>query len=197
LATTGCFNTAIGACAACAVTTGSCNTVIGGNVFLAAGTNNNVVLADGAGNTRFQWNGTQNNITGNANFSGSLSVGAITPSGTVGRIDASNDVVAFSTSDRNFKTNVTPIADAVNKVLEIGGYEFDWIPNTEIHGYEGHDVGVIAQEIEKVLPEVVTIRNNGYKAVKYEKIIPLLIQAIKEQNIKIENIEQFIKVKLK
>jgi hypothetical protein len=48
-----------------------------------------------------------------------------------------------------------------------------------------------------VLPEVVTIRNNGYKAVKYEKIIPLLIQAIKEQNIKIENIEQFIKVKLK
>jgi hypothetical protein len=49
-----------------------------------------------------------------------------------------------------------------------------------IHENEGHDIGVIAQEVEKILPEVVTTRDNGYKAVKYEKIVALLIEAIKE-----------------
>jgi hypothetical protein len=49
-----------------------------------------------------------------------------------------------------------------------------------IHENEGHDIGVIAQEIEKVLPEVVETRLNGYKAVKYEKIVALLIEAIKQ-----------------
>jgi hypothetical protein len=50
-----------------------------------------------------------------------------------------------------------------------------------IHGNEGHDVGVIAQENEKVLPNAVTTRDSGYKAVNYEKIIPLLIGAIKDR----------------
>ena len=58
-----------------------------------------------------------------------------------------------------------------------------------VHGNEGHDVGVIAQEIEEVLPEVVTTRDNGYKAVKYEKIVPLLIEAIKEQQEQIEELK--------
>jgi hypothetical protein len=113
-------------------------------------------------------------------LSGSLAVGNITPSATNGRIDASNDIVAFSTSDERLKTNITPIQDALTKVTQIGGYEFDWMLNPEIHGNKGHDVGVIAQEIEKILPEVVTTRDNGYKAVKYEKIVPLLIEAIKD-----------------
>ena len=50
-----------------------------------------------------------------------------------------------------------------------------------IHGNTGKDVGVIAQEIESILPEAVTTRDSGYKAVNYEKIVPLLIEAIKEQ----------------
>ena len=131
-------------------------------------------------------------VTGSARITSALSVGTITPSATVGRIDASNDVVAFSTSDSRFKANVTSIPNALNKIDQIGGYEFDWISNPELHGYEGHDVGVIAQEIEAVLPEVVTTRDNGYKAVKYEKIVPLLIQAIKEQQKQIENLQSQI-----
>ena len=59
--------------------------------------------------------------------------------------------------------------------------------------YEGQDVGVIAQEIEKVLPEVVEKRDNGYKAVKYEKIVPLLIESIKEQQKQIEELKKLIK----
>ena len=59
-----------------------------------------------------------------------------------------------------------------------------------MHSYKGHDVGVIAQEIEEVLPEVVTTRDNGYKAVKYEKIVPLLIEAIKEQQEQIDELRK-------
>ena len=59
----------------------------------------------------------------------------------------------------------------------------------EVHSFEGNDVGVLAQEIEKVLPEVVATRDNGYKAVKYEKIVPLLIEAIKEQQKQIDELK--------
>ncbi len=61
-----------------------------------------------------------------------------------------------------------------------------------LHGNEGHDIGVIAQEIEAILPEVVTTRDTGYKAVKYEKIVALLIEAIKEQQLEIEEIKRQI-----
>ena len=59
-----------------------------------------------------------------------------------------------------------------------------------IHENEGHDVGVIAQEVEKVIPEIVQTRDNGYKAVKYEKIVPLLIESIKELKAEIEELKK-------
>jgi len=58
-----------------------------------------------------------------------------------------------------------------------------------IHENEGHDIGVIAQEVEKVAPEIVTTRDNGYMAVKYEKIVPLLIEAIKELSEEIDKLK--------
>jgi len=69
---------------------------------------------------------------------------------------------------------------------------FDWINNEKAHSNLGSDIGVIAQEIEKVLPEVVTTRDNGYKAVKYEKIVALLIEAIKEQQSEIDQLKDKI-----
>ena len=111
---------------------------------------------------------------------GSIAVGNVTNNVQDGRIDAANDVVAFSTSDIRLKDNIKSIDKALDKVNSIQGIEFDWIEKEGIHGNSGHDIGVIAQEIEKILPDVVTTRDNGYKAVKYEKIVPLLIEAIKE-----------------
>ncbi len=118
--------------------------------------------------------------SGSAVIRGSLGVGAVTGSSIVGRIDASNDVVAFSTSDIRYKTNIVPISEASIKINRISGVHFDWIEDIHVHGNSGRDVGVIAQELEAVLPEVVTTRDNGVKAVKYEKIVPLLIEAIKD-----------------
>ena len=106
-----------------------------------------------------------------------------------GSVEVSGDVTAFSTSDERLKDNVTPIGSAIDKINQIGGYEFDWNNSSE---HSGHDVGVIAQEIEKVLPEVVVDRDTGYKAVRYEKIVALLIQAIKEQQLQIDELKSKI-----
>tara|TARA_R100001509_G_scaffold779_1_gene784 strand:+ start:12893 stop:18703 length:5811 start_codon:yes stop_codon:yes gene_type:complete len=119
----------------------------------------------------------------------------VSANGTDGRIDAGNDIVAFSSSDKRLKENIKPLDNALDKVSKISGVEFDWKPLTKeekktIHGNEGHDVGVIAQEIEEVLPEVVQTRDTGYKAVKYEKIVPLLIEAIKELKEEIEELKK-------
>ena len=128
----------------------------------------------------------------NVVITGSLAVGALTGSATAGRIDASNDVVAFSTSDRRWKDNITPIESPLQKLLKLGGYEFDWREDSVVHGNKGHDVGVIAQEVESVLPEAVQTRSSGMKAVRYEKIIPLLIETIKEQQKEIDELKNKI-----
>lgn len=102
----------------------------------------------------------------------------------------SGDVIAYASSDKRLKDNIKPIENAIDKVKKIGGYEFDWNDKQESH--KGHDVGVIAQEIEEVLPELVTTRDNGYKAVKYEKLVALLIEGMKEQQQQIDMQQQQI-----
>jgi hypothetical protein len=181
---------------------------------VAPGTNGNVLTSNGtswistAGAT-----GGVSSITGTANqIIASSSTGAITlstpqsintassvqfgsfgvgtaASGTTGEIRATNNVTAYYSSDERLKDNVTVIADALGKVAAIRGVEFDWNNLTEAEdGYfvRKHDVGVIAQEIEKVLPEVVATREDGIKAVKYDRIVPLLIEAIKELKAEID-----------
>ena len=118
----------------------------------------------------------------------SLGVG-MAASATAGRIDAAGDVVAFSSSDKNFKENITPIENPIEKIRKISGNTYDWKADLkDVHGYEGNDVGVIAQEIEAVLPQIVTTRENGYKAVKYEKLVALLIEGIKAQQNQIDSL---------
>jgi len=97
------------------------------------------------------------------------------------------DIVASDTSDKRLKDNIKPIQNACEKINKIGGYEFDWNDKQKL--YEGHDVGVIAQEIEEVLPEVVKTRENGYKAVDYKKIVPLLIEGIKDLQKQIDELK--------
>ena len=118
----------------------------------------------------------------------SIGVG-MAASGTSGRIDAANDVVAFSTSDIRLKENIKPIENALDKISKISGNTYDWKAELkDVHGYEGNDVGVIAQEVEAVLPQLVQDRDNGYKAVKYDKLVALLIEGIKEQQTQIHNL---------
>ncbi len=126
--------------------------------------------------------------TANVQF-GSLGIG-ITPTNVSGEIVASGDIVAFFSSDIRLKENIQPIQNALEKVESISGNTYDWKEGfEELHSHKGNDVGVIAQEIEEILPQIVTNRDNGFKAVQYEKIVPLLIEAIKELSAKVKQLE--------
>lgn len=116
----------------------------------------------------------------------SLGVGTAAPT-TAGLIRATNDVVAYYSSDKRLKDNIKPIEGALDKVSKLGGYEFDW--NNKQDVYEGHDIGVIAQEVEAVFPELVTTRDSGFKAVKYEKLVSVLIEAVKELRAEVETLK--------
>jgi hypothetical protein len=104
-----------------------------------------------------------------------------------GSISATGDIIAYASSDERLKDNIEPITDALDKVEKIRGVSFNW--NDKQNTYEGHDIGVIAQEIEAVLPELVQTRDNGYKAVKYEKLTAVLIQAVKELSARVKELE--------
>jgi hypothetical protein len=109
---------------------------------------------------------------------------------TTGEIRATGDITAYYSSDIRLKENIQPIQNALEKVESISGNTYDWKEGyDEIHSHKGNDIGVIAQEIEEILPQIVTNRDNGYKAVQYEKIIPLLIEAIKELSVKVKGLE--------
>ena len=118
-------------------------------------------------------------------------------SGTAGEIRATNNVIAYYSSDRRLKENIVPICNALEKLGTITGVNFDWTQE-HINSSGGEDsmflrkntVGIIAQEIEKILPEAVADRPDGFKAVRYELIIPLLIQAINELNSKVDSLHK-------
>jgi hypothetical protein len=112
------------------------------------------------------------------------SLGVGTPaSNTTGEIRATNDVTAYF-SDARLKTFEGIIPDALDKVKQLNGYYFRENDTARTLGYDNpnRQVGVSAQEVQNVLPEVVVAApiSDEYLTVKYEKMVPLLIEAIKE-----------------
>jgi len=92
-------------------------------------------------------------------------------------------------SDSRFKKNIKPIKNALEKVMKLGGYTYDWKDASEFPNQtlgKGHDMGVIAQEVEKQFPEAVSTNADGFKAVSYTELVPALIEAIKAQQAEIE-----------
>ena len=112
-----------------------------------------------------------------------------------GSLSATGNITAFSTSDERLKENIIPIPYALDKVNELNGVTFDWKGGYEdVHQFKGEDIGVIAQEVEQVIPHITNInKQNGYYGVKYEKLTPLLIEAIKELSQKVDDLQNEIK----
>ena len=111
-------------------------------------------------------------------------------------VRSTGNVIAYYSSDLALKENISPITNALDKVSQIGGYNFDWTDShiKERGGEDGYfvrksDVGIIAQEVQKVLPEIVGKRDDGTLGVKYEQIVPLLIESIKELKSEIESLK--------
>ena len=107
-----------------------------------------------------------------------------------GALAVDGNITAYYTSDINLKDNIRPIESALFKVQQINGVTFDWNEkSSKIQQDKGHDVGLIAQEVEKVLPEVVVLRPDGIMAIQYEKVVPLLVESIKELTKRVEELE--------
>ena len=121
----------------------------------------------------------------------SLGVGT-TNSGTAGEIRATNNITAYY-SDERLKDFHGTIPNALDKISQLNGYYFTENQTAKDLGYSNDNmqVGLSAQEVEQVLPEIVTdapIENDqGYKTIWYDKMIPLLVEAIKEQQNIINN----------
>jgi hypothetical protein len=125
-------------------------------------------------NTKFNSSG--GTISGAVN----ISSGGLTVTGT---ITATGDIGAFVTSDIRLKENINIIENALEKIDSINGVYYNWTDEAiQLFPEKNKDVevGVIAQEIQEILPEVVALRDSGYYAVKYDRIIALLIQSVKE-----------------
>ena len=128
----------------------------------------------------------------------SLGIGTVA-SGTLGEIRATNEITAYYSSDQRLKENVSVISNPIEIVQQIRGVRFDWKDDyiAQRGGEDGYfvrkqDIGVIAQEVEAVLPEVVATRDDGIKAVKYEKLVALLIEAVKDQQQQIDRLTKHL-----
>lgn len=107
-----------------------------------------------------------------------------------GDISADGDVVASLSSDKRLKDNIAPIENATSKVNKLSGNTFIWNDKSK---YSGSDVGVIAQEVQEIIPSAVKETEEGYLKVEYTKIVPLLIESIKELSAKVQELEAKVK----
>ena len=120
-------------------------------------------------------------VTGGVGISGALHVGG--------------DITAFDTSDESLKENLVAIPNALDKVGIITGYTFKWKadgPYADKNGRE--DTGIIAQQIEALgMPGITSTRDAGILGVSYKKLVPLLIEAIKELKKENDDLKTLIK----
>jgi FtsZ-binding cell division protein ZapB len=134
------------------------------------------------------------------NENGNVGIGTTTPAyrlHVVGDVYATGNVYCYGwgiCSDQRWKTNIKPIQNALDNVLKMQGVTYHWKVDEypDKHFPEGEQIGFIAQEIEKVYPQVVRTDKDGYKSVDYSKLTPVLVEAIKEQQKIIEELQKII-----
>ena len=136
-----------------------------------------------------QWNYVSNltnglsaslNVLGNNNFSFQENSIEIASLNSNGNMTAQN---FFSVSDKRFKTNISTITNAGELLKQMRGVRFNWLKDGS------HDIGVIAQEVFESIPEAIVSTNNSMLTVAYNKIIPVLIETIKDLQRRVEVLE--------
>lgn len=173
------------------------NDTVAGEIF-SQGLNANNIILQGTNNKIKDSrrctiiNGSSNIIDGRYNThvigdAGTVNVDNAFYVGCINGIYSEGDVVAFSSSDERLKDNIIPISGCLEKIQSLDAVEFDWNHNQQT--YSGHDIGLIAQQVKGIAPEIIQERQNGYLAVNYEKMIPILVGAIKDQQETIEKMK--------
>ena len=158
-----------------------------GNIQIGVTNDNTIDTKTGTGNLIIDSAGGTIDINDNVDISGNLICGG---TGTF-----TGDLIAFSSSDENLKENFAVIPNALTKVGLLTGYTFTWKSADTTDGFPPHfeglqDTGVIAQQVDALgLPGITTTRPDGTMAVRYERLVPILIEAIKELEARVKTLE--------
>ena len=114
-----------------------------------------------------------------------------------GKLMAENDVIAFA-SDKRLKENIVEISNPLDKIQQVRGVYFDWNQKSKEEGFkaarEKNEIGMIAQEVEQIIPQAIEPApfNKEYKTIKYDRLIPLLVECIKDQQKQINELKSKI-----
>ena len=151
-------------------------------VTAAAGTLSGATLSSGVTASSLTSVGTLTSLT----VSGATATGALT---VTGAITATGDITAYYTSDKRHKNSIQTISNAVLKVKQLNGVTWEWNDDVNEVTKTTPKTGLIAQEVQQVLPQVVIERADGFLALDYSKMVGLLVEAIKEQQIQIDQLK--------
>ena len=170
------------------------NNILAQNVRIASSGSNEIdtasgnLVLDAASNTVQV---TTNLLVSGTTSSTNKTSGALIVSGGVGiagKLHVGDDIVAFAASDISLKDNINPIPNSLDKILSLSGNIFSWNSKSDYKGTD--DIGILAQEVEALgLPGITQTRDNGVKAVRYDRLIPILIEAVKELTAKVDALE--------
>jgi hypothetical protein len=171
---------------------------------LASVTGNLITITNNADDRILTATGSSTSINGETGLTYNGSTLAVT-----GAITATGDITAYS-SDQRLKENVINIPNALDKILSLNGVTYDWNEKALSFGFvptnRKHDVGLIAQQVESVLPEAIapapfdtdqttgeSISGENYLTVRYDKLVALLIEGMKEQQKEIDELKKLYK----
>lgn len=153
-------------------------------------TDGQLLIGNSSGNTLTKSTLTAGTNVAITNGNGSITVG-LTSTVTVGELRSTGNVTAYY-SDERLKTRLGPIESPLEMVSSLSGFYYEANETAQALGYEKvREVGVSAQEVAAILPEVVAEApiDPQYLTVRYERLVPLLIEAIKELKAKVETLE--------
>lgn len=177
-------------------TTGSNNIFIGNNVASTLNGSNNILIGgylsglsslsdsiviSSAGVTPIER--MRIDANGNMGIATSAPTEKLSVGGNISAIGTVSGTSFVTTSDKRLKKHISTIDNALEKILSLRGVEFDWIKDGS------HEIGLIAQEVEAIIPDLVVTNKNGFKAVKYSNVVPLLIESTRETDAKIAALE--------
>ena len=109
---------------------------------------------------------------------------------STGKIASEKDIIAFVSSDKRLKTNIKPVDDSLNKIIKLNGVSFEWKDGYDDRVENKTNLGIIAQDVQEVIPEIVKERKDGYLAVQYDQLVPVLIEAVKDQQKQIDELKK-------
>ncbi|WP_288342948.1 tail fiber domain-containing protein [uncultured Roseivirga sp.] len=189
------FNVAVGYRALRQNATGQGNVAIGYNAGFNETGSNKLYIANSNTNTPLIWGDFQ---AGVANINGKLGVGVANPAAMTNELEVNGHATVITlteTSDQRFKKNILPLENSLSKLLSLRGVSYQWriddFPNRRFK--EGSNIGLIAQEVQQLFPELVSTNSEGFLSVSYSGLSPIIIEAMKEQQKLIEDLQSELK----